>query len=73
MKENIEQARSFTNRQVLIIILATISIVFSGTLIYSEFILHGSRINTLDDRLEKKIKLINSNTERISELEKHSE
>lgn len=71
MSEDITAKNVWSTKQMIIIVAFAISITFSAALIYAEFVLHGSRINTIDDRLDKKIKVINSNTERIAEIEKH--
>lgn len=65
---DITKIKAWNTKQVFSMILFSISLTFSATLIYSEFVIHGQKINVLEERLDKKIKLINSNTENINEL-----
>ena len=73
---NIENKTWFTNIQVIYIIAVAISFTFSITMIYSEFIFHKEKIETLDARLDKKTnrnaEAIEFNSKEINELKKNT-
>lgn len=57
MKDVIEQ-RVWNTRQMIFAIAFAVSVTFSGTLIWSRFLLNEEQIQVLSDRLEKKTKRI---------------
>lgn len=77
--KNIENSYWFTNRQTLTIIIACILGTASVVKVHAEFeyreqrykadkLLLENEVLVLSDRLDKKIKIINSNTEEINRL-----
>lgn len=62
------EKKMWTSKQMIIVVFFACSMVFSGALIYAEFILHGKQIKVLEERLDKKIKIINENTDNVNKL-----
>ena len=77
--ENIETKHWFTNKQVVGIIISVVVSTFYVTLVYAEFKSRSTQyeadkaiimkhINTIEERLDKKIKIINENSKNINQL-----
>jgi hypothetical protein len=66
---DITNIKAWTTKQLLTITLAAISLTFSATMIYAEFVIHGERIKVLEERLDKKIILISENKKAINQLQ----
>lgn len=76
---SIEEKHWFNNRQVSGIIVTVVIATFYVTLVYAEFQSRSTqykadkeillqKIQVLEDRLDKKIKIINDNTQEINSL-----
>lgn len=75
----IEEKHWFSNRQVIGIIVSVVIATFYVTLVYAEFQSRSTRyeadreiimqyIKTVEERLDKKIKIINENSKEINQL-----
>lgn len=68
-KRDIEKIKSFTNAQVYRLVAFFVAGAVILTLIYAEFRYLQKEKEIIEDRLDKKIKIITSNEIRISKLE----
>lgn len=71
MLDNIENQKVWSTKQIVFILFFAISSTFTLTLIYSEFLLHGKALDTLNRRLDTKTERNAEAIDKLKEDVKH--
>lgn len=69
-KKDIEKERSFNNNQVYRMVAFFVVSAVYGTLVFAEFQYQKKVIQVIEERVDKKIKVLNELDKRISKLER---
>jgi len=72
-KENIEEAKTFTNSQVQRLVAFFVASAIYGALVFAEFQYQKKELDVVEQRLNKKIKVLNELEARIIKLERNHE
>ena len=70
---NIEEQKTFTNSQVQRIVVFFVVSAIYGALVFAEFQYQKKELQVVEERLDKKIKIINKLLEDVRELQRHHE